>query len=223
MFYCSGKQDIYFHIMQPIRTCIVEDVGHIREGLISLLSGDNRFEVLASFSNAETAVLELPAWQAEIVIMDINLPGMDGIQCLRKVKAECPATQFIMYTIYENDDKVFDALMAGASGYLLKKTPVEKICDALVELKEGGSPMSAQIARKVLDRMRNSETTDHFDVLSARENEVLQHLSKGLFYKEIADRLNIATNTVRQHIHKIYEKLHVQNRAEAINKVYGRK
>ena len=223
MFYCFNTQDSYFHIMRPIKTCMVEDVRDVREGMINLLTNDERFEVLATFSNAETAAVELPAWQPDIVIMDINLPGMDGIECLRKVKNECPSTQFIMYSIYENDDKVFDALMAGASGYLLKKTPVEKICDALVELKEGGSPMSAQIARKVLDRMRNSESTDHFDVLSARENEVLQHLARGLLYKEIAEKLNIATNTVRQHIHKIYEKLHVHNRAEAINKVYGRK
>jgi len=209
--------------MRQIKTCIVEDVRDIREGLINLLARDERFEVLTSFNNAETAELELEAWQPDIVIMDINLPGRSGIECLRTVKTKCPDTQFIMFTIYENDDQVFEALMAGASGYLLKKTPVERICDALVELHNGGSPMSAEIARKVIERMRISEPASQLDVLSSRENEVLQLLSRGLLYKEIASKLSIATNTVRQHIHHIYEKLHVQNRAEAINKMFGRK
>jgi DNA-binding NarL/FixJ family response regulator len=208
--------------MPIIKTCIVEDITDIRDGMINLLAKDKRFEVLASYSNAETAAVELQAWQPDIVIMDINLPGMNGIECMRKVKGQCPKTQFIMFTIYEDDEKVFEALMAGASGYLLKKTSFEKICDALVELNEGGSPMSTQIARKVINRMRSSESTNSLDILSARENEVLQYLAKGLLYKEIGDKLNIATNTVRQHIHKIYEKLHVQNRTEAINKAFGR-
>ncbi|HYE53597.1 MAG TPA: response regulator transcription factor [Chitinophagaceae bacterium] len=209
--------------MQLIKTCIVEDLREIREGMISLLEQDERFEVLASYSNAETAAEELPAWQPHIVIMDINLPGMNGIECIRKVKSLCPATQFIMFTIYEDDEKVFEALMAGASGYLLKKTSLDKICDALVELSEGGSPMSTQIARKVINRLRNSEPSGVLEALSPRENEVLQFLAKGLLYKEIADKLSISPSTVRQHIHNIYDKLHVQNRAEAINKVYGRR
>lgn len=209
--------------MQQIKTCIVEDLREIRDVMISLLQHDERFEVLAAFHDAETAAAELPAWQPDIVIMDINLPGMNGIECIRKVKNQCPKTQFIMFTIYEDDEKVFEALLAGASGYLLKKTALEKICDSLVELSEGGSPMSTQIARKVINRLRNNEATGNFEVLSPRENEVLQYLAKGLLYKEIADKLNISPSTVRQHIHNIYDKLHVQNRAEAINKVYGRR
>lgn len=208
--------------MGHIKTCIVEDLKEIREGMESLLSQDARFEVLASYSNAESAAVELPAWQPDIVIMDINLPGMNGIECIRKVKSQCPKTQFIMFTIYEDDEKVFEALLAGASGYLLKKTSLEKMCDALVELSEGGSPMSTQIARKVINRLRSNESAGNLEVLSPRENEVLQFLAKGLLYKEIADRLSISPSTVRQHIHNIYDKLHVQNRAEAINKVYGR-
>ena len=191
--------------------------------MVSLLTLDERFEVLAAYTDAEKAVEELEAWQPDIVIMDINLPGMNGIECIRKVKGECPQTQFIMFTIYEDDEKVFEALAAGASGYLLKKTPLGKICDSLVELHQGGSPMSTQIARKVIDRLRKNETTNKVEILSSRENEVLQFLAKGFLYKEIADKLSITTSTVRQHIHKIYEKLHVQNRMEAINKVYGRK
>ena len=207
--------------MSPIRICIVEDIKDVREGMTNLLTKDDRFQVQASYSNAETAAEELPAWQPDIVIMDINLPGMNGIECIRKTKTQCPKTQFIMFTIYEDDEKVFEALVAGASGYLLKKTSFEKICDSLVELSQGGSPMSTQIARKVINRLRASESTNEIDVLSPRENEVLNYLARGLLYKEIANNLNISTNTVRQHIHKIYEKLHVQNRTEAINKAFG--
>ena len=209
--------------MSPIKICIVEDLKEVREGMVSLLSLDERFEVLAAFTNAETAEEELPAWQPDIVIMDINLPGMSGIDCIKKVKGLCPATQFIMFTIYENDEKVFDALSAGASGYLLKRTALARIVEALIELHEGGAPMSTQIARKVINRLRVNETVDDLQVLSARENEVLQLLAKGLLYKEIAEKLGISVGTIRQHIHKIYEKLHVQNRTEAINKAYGKR
>ena len=209
--------------MSPIKICIVEDLKEVREGMVSLLTLDERFEVLAAYTDAERAASELQAWQPNIVIMDINLPGMNGIECIRKVKAQCPKTQFIMFTIYEDDEKIFEALAAGATGYLLKKTPLGKICDALVELNEGGSPMSTQIARKVIERLQTNETTDKVKLLSSRENEVLQFLAKGFLYKEIADKLSISTSTVRQHIHKIYDKLHVQNRMEAINKVYGRR
>jgi len=209
--------------MSPIKICIVEDLKEVREGMVSLLSLDERFEVLAAFTNAEAAEDELPAWQPDIVIMDINLPGMSGIDCIKKVKGLCPSTQFIMFTIYENDEKVFDALSAGASGYLLKRTALARIVEALIELHEGGAPMSTQIARKVINRLRVNETVDDLQVLSARENEVLQLLAKGLLYKEIAEKLGISVGTIRQHIHKIYEKLHVQNRTEAINKAYGKR
>ena len=207
--------------MQPIRVCLVEDVKEVREGMISLLTLDDRFELLSAYSDAESALESLPAWQADIVIMDINLPGMSGIDCIRKVKKYCPRSQFIMFTIYEDDEKVFEALEAGANGYLLKKTPMSKITDSLIELHEGGAPMCTQIARKVIERMHTGESVDNRNILSARENEILQWLSKGLLYKEISDRLNISTGTVRQHIHRIYEKLHVQNRTEAINKAFG--
>lgn len=206
--------------MKPIKICIVEDLKEIREGMVSLLSLDERFEILKAFSDAETATKELPQWQPDVVIMDINLPGMNGIECIKKVKPSCPDTQFIMFTIYENDEKVFEALVAGASGYLLKKTPLIKIVESLIELHEGGAPMSMQIARKVIEKMRSNETNVAIDVLTFRENEVLQCLSKGWLYKEIANKLNITIGTVRQHIHNIYEKLHVQNRTEALNKLF---
>ena len=208
--------------MPQIKICIVEDLREVRDGMISLLTLDERFEVLATFADAEKATDELPAWQPDIIIMDINLPGMNGIECIKKVKPLCPQSQFIMFTIYEDDEKVFEALTAGASGYLLKKTPLGKITDSLLELHSGGSPMSTQIARKVISRLQSNTPSAEIKILSARENEVLQLLARGLLYKEIADKLSIATDTVRQHIHRIYEKLHVQNRTEAINKVYGR-
>ena len=208
--------------MVGIKICIVEDLKEVRDGITSLLTFDERFEVLATFPDAEKAVEDLPAWQPDIVIMDINLPGMNGIECIKKVKPLCPQSQFIMFTIYEDDEKVFEALNAGASGYLLKKAPLGKISESLVELYAGGSPMSTQIARKVINRLRNSETNGNIDILSPRENEVLQYLAKGLLYKEIAEKLSISTGTVRQHIHKIYEKLHVENRTEALNKAFGK-
>lgn len=204
----------------PIRICIVEDLDEVREGLISLLRFDGRFEVTGAFSNAESSFETLKACQVDIAIMDINLPGMSGIECIRRIKPTCAKTQFMMFTIYDNDEKVFEALEAGANGYLLKKTPFEKIGESLVELHNGGAPMSTNIARKVIERMRPPE--NNASPLSTREHEVLALLSKGLLYKEISNQLGISTNTVRQHIHNIYQKLHVQNRMEAVNKAYGR-
>jgi DNA-binding NarL/FixJ family response regulator len=155
--------------------------------------------------------------------MDINLPGMNGIECIRQVKDKIPDTQFMMFTVYENDEKVFEALKAGASGYLLKNTGLVQLIESLKELYNGGSPMSANIARKLVTLFRNdNKETAKLDILSSRENEILQLLAKGLLYKEIADQLSISVSTVRQHIHHIYEKLHVQNRTEAINKAFGK-
>lgn len=206
-----------------INLCIVEDLAEVREGLREFLSLNDEFNVEAVFDTAEAALKRLPALAPDIVIMDINLPGMTGIECIRQVRNQIPATQFMIFTVYENDEKVFDALKAGASGYLLKNTSLPHLQEALKELHHGGSPMSANIARKLVAVFREKPNDKpHVDELSKRENEVLQWLSKGLLYKEIADKLNISTGTVRQHIHNIYEKLHVQNRTEAINKALGK-
>ncbi|MBA2249086.1 MAG: response regulator transcription factor [Chitinophagaceae bacterium] len=203
-----------------ITVAIIEDLDEVREGLENFISNDPEFAVIKAFSNAEEALALLPELQPDIVIMDINLPGMNGIKCIELVKEKCSHTQFMMFTVYENDEKVFDALKAGASGYLLKKTSPAKIIEALRELFDGGSPMSSNIARKLVTNYYTKETTASVSslLLSPRENEILQWLSKGLLYKEIAEKLSIATGTVRQHIHKMYDKLHVQNRTEAINK-----
>ncbi len=204
-----------------ITLTIVEDLDEVREGLMTFLSLSQEFKVLDTFKTAEQALEMIPRLQPDIVIMDINLPGMNGIECIRQISARNSHTQFMMFTVYENDEKVLEALKAGASGYLLKNTGLIHIIEALKELHQGGSPMSSNIARKLVNNFQQQaqkEPLTGMAALSTRENEILRHLARGLLYKEIADKLNISTSTVRQHIHHIYEKLHVQNRTEAINK-----
>ena len=206
-----------------ISIAIVEDLEAVRNGLKDFISLSTDFLVVGVFKSGEEALRELPNITPDIVIMDINLPGMNGIECIRQVKDKSPQTQFMMFTVYENDDKVFEALKAGASGYLLKNTGLLEIVESVKELHDGGSPMSANIARKIVNLVRDTgKDTVFMDVLSPREKEILQLLAKGLLYKEIAHQLQITTGTVRIHIHKIYEKLHVQNRTEAINKAFGK-
>jgi DNA-binding NarL/FixJ family response regulator len=204
-----------------ISLAIVEDLDEVRDGLKNFISLSKDFKILDTFKTAEEALFDIPKLQPDIVIMDINLPGMSGIECIRQVKDKSPKTQFMMFTVYENDEKVFEALKAGASGYLLKNTGLVQLIESLRELHDGGSPMSANIARKLVTVFRDKEKElEPVEALSNRENEILQLLSKGLLYKEIADKLSISVSTVRQHIHHIYEKLHVQNRTEAINKAF---
>jgi DNA-binding NarL/FixJ family response regulator len=207
-------------LRMPISVAIIEDLEEIREGLKNYIEPDKELVVVGAFASAEEAMIMLPRIRPDIAIMDINLPGINGIGCIRAIKDDCPATQFMMFTIYENDEKIFEALQAGASGYLLKNTDPLDILEAIKELHDGGSPMSPNIARKVVNIFRaKNDSSVHSDLLAKRENDVLELLSKGLLYKEIADHLSIALGTVRQHIHSIYEKLHVQNRTEALNKV----
>jgi len=206
-----------------ITLAIVEDLDEVRDGLKNFISLSQDFKVIDTFKTAEEAAYDLPKLKPDIVIMDINLPGMNGIECIRQVKDKTPGTQFMMFTVYENDEKVFEALKAGASGYLLKNKGLVQLIESLKELYNGGSPMSANIARKLVTLFRSEQKeTANLEVLSNRENEILQFLSTGLLYKEIAEQLSISVSTVRQHIHHIYEKLHVQNRTEAINKAFGK-
>lgn len=208
--------------MKKISICIVEDLVEIRTELENIVGSSDKLELLESFSNAEDALKEITDLQPDIVIMDINLPRMDGISCVKKATELSPKSQFMMFTIFENSDQVFDALAAGASAYLLKNTPAEQIIASLVELYNGGSPMSAQIARKLVAtfQQKDHQPNEDFKLLSNREKEIMELLAKGFLYKEVADKLKITTGTVRQHIHNIYEKLHVQNRTEALNKIY---
>jgi len=206
-----------------ITLAIVEDLDEVRDGLKNFLALSHEFSILDTFKTAEEAIYDIPKLKPDIVIMDINLPGINGIECIRALKNKIPASQFMMFTVYENDEKVFEALKAGASGYLLKNTGLFHMAEALKELYNGGSPMSSNIARKLVTVFREEHAdAEPMLALSKRENEILQLLSKGLLYKEIADQLTISVGTVRQHIHKIYEKLHVQNRTEAINKAFGK-
>jgi DNA-binding NarL/FixJ family response regulator len=205
-----------------ITVSIAEDLPEIRSSLERLIKEQPDLLLLSSSSNAADAMPLIVEAQPNVVIMDINMPGMNGIECIRKIKDDCPSTQFMVFTIYENDEKVFEALAAGASGYLLKKTPSAKMIDSIRELHNGGSPMSSQIARKVINYFCQPLQIGH-NSLTNKENQILGLLSKGYLYKEIAHKLLITTGTVTQHIHRIYEKLHVSNKTEAINKVYGKK
>ncbi|WP_217605960.1 response regulator transcription factor [Chitinophaga sp. GbtcB8] len=204
--------------MDAIQVSIVEDITEIREGMRFLVNQTPGFSCLSVYDNAEAAGKGLLANPPDLVIMDIALPGATGVDCIRQLKAAGAKMQFMIFTIYEDSDQVFEALAAGASGYLLKDTSPDKIIAALKELHEGGSPMSISIARKVVASFHCSPEPAP---LSPREMEVLTLLAKGLLYKEIAEQLHISTGTVRQHIHNIYERLHVQNRTEALNKVFG--
>jgi DNA-binding NarL/FixJ family response regulator len=211
--------------MLPIRVCIVEDNRDIRQALEQILELSPGFEMAGSFSSGEDALVGIPALGPQVVLMDIHLGGVDGIECVRVLKRRFPEILFMMCTVYEDDAKIFEALRAGASGYVLKKTTPDKLLDAIRELQEGGSPMSSQIARKVVATFQGAgsfEDTDRLDSLSKREMEILEMLAKGMIYKEISQALFISPETVRKHVYHIYEKLHVNNRVEAINKFFGR-
>lgn len=219
-----------------ISVCIVEDNRDIRSALEQILAMAEGYTLLGSFSGAEDALLKIPILKPQVVLMDINLgEGENGIEIVRRLKPDNPEILFMMCTVYEEDEKIFEALNAGANGYVLKKTAPGKLLDAIHELHEGGAPMSSQIARKVVQAFQsrgndgpypsnsgNQAQGKSISILSTRENEILQLLAKGLLYKEIAAHLFISQETVRKHVYHIYEKLHVNNRVEAINKLFGR-
>lgn len=208
----------------PLRISIVEDDNVIRETLRSLFIFEEDMEPFSVHSNAEDALMRLGEHCPDVVIMDINLPGASGIDCVRQLSQRCTGTQFLMYTVHDDDHRVFEALKAGANGYILKSSTPDQILDAVRELSAGGSPMSAHVARRLVQQFRpvqGGSTLSDGD-LSEREHEVLAQLAQGLLYKEIADKLSISVGTVKQHIHRIYEKLHVQNRTEAVNRYFGR-
>jgi DNA-binding NarL/FixJ family response regulator len=214
-----------------ISVCIVDDNKDIRSALEQIIMMAEGYTLAGSFADAEEALLKIPLAKPHVVLMDINLgDGESGIDCVRQLKPLYPEILFMMCTIYEEDEKIFEALTAGANGYILKKTAPGKLLDALRELYEGGAPMSSQIARKVVNAFQGigasplgaSPAGKSISILSNRENEILELLAKGMLYKEIAGRLFISQETVRKHVYHIYEKLHVNNRVEAINKFYGR-
>ena len=198
---------------------IIEDHHQIRQFLADNIRMHIDVKRLEEFADAESAMEILTNDPVEIGLFDIQLPGMSGIECMQKLKALHPRMQIMVLTVYDNADTIFDALKAGASSYILKSTAPEKIIDAITELYNGGSPISSQIARKVIEAFQvKNKGNEHFQDLTRREQEILEQLSRGFRYKEIGDKLFVSTETVRTHIRNIYEKLQVNSRGEALRK-----
>ncbi len=212
--------------MKEISVCIVDDNRELRNALEEIISMSDGYKCQATLGTPEEAMHQLPILRPDVVLMDINLGTTEsGIDVVRNLKPRIPSTNFMMCTVYEENEKIFEALSAGASGYILKKTDPAKMLDAIRELYAGGAPMSSQIARKVVAAFQKpapGKEDQELDVLSTREREILEHLSRGLMYKEIAAELFLSPETVRKHVYHIYEKLHVNNRVAAVNKFYGR-
>lgn len=200
------------------RISIVEDDRDLREAMSLMIQFTDNYELASAFQNAEEAIEELSESDVDAVLMDINLPGHSGIECVKKLKSLFPKMLFLMCTSYEDDDKIFQSLKAGASGYILKTDGPVKIINALDELFDGGSPMSSSIARKVVASFSKVNINDaNVETLTQREKEILDSLAKGRMNKEVASEFDISIGTVRKHIQHIYEKLHVNTRVEAVN------
>lgn len=207
----------------PITISLVEDNDQLRGTLSRLLARVEDFQFLTAYPNAEDALAGLPQERPDVVLMDINLPGLNGVECVRRLKPLAPDTQIIMLTVYEDTDNIFNALAAGATGYLLKRTPRAELIDAIRDVRRGGSPMTAHIARKVVQSFQRAGTSPQpTENLSDREQQVLDCLSQGLIYKEIAEKLGISYETVHTYIRRIYEKLQVRTRTEAVAKFLRR-
>ncbi|MEA3479361.1 MAG: response regulator transcription factor [Bacteroidota bacterium] len=201
---------------ETIRLAVVEDDHTVRDGLQMLIEGSPGFSCLATYSNGEDALASLPELKPDVILMDINLPGINGIECILSLKTLNLPMNFIMLTVFEDADAIFNSLAAGASGYLLKQTHPAKLLEAIQDVHRGGSPMSNEIARKVVESFQQAVApTDTVIGLTQREEELLSYLAKGYLYKEIADLMYISIDTVRSHIRHIYEKLQVNTRTEA--------
>jgi DNA-binding NarL/FixJ family response regulator len=203
----------------PIKITVIEDDDWIRDNLASQISRTPGFVLCRTFRDGEEALLNITREVPDVVLMDINLPKMNGIECVRKLKAVLPQVQVLMLTVYEDSEKIFKSLLAGANGYLLKRTPQNEILDAIAEVHKGHSPMTGHIARKVVQYFNQQGAAQkEIECLSTREREVLERLAEGISYKEIADVLSLSIDTVRAHIKGIYSKLHVHSRGEAVAK-----
>ncbi|MEO6150271.1 MAG: response regulator transcription factor [Mucilaginibacter sp.] len=205
-----------------INVVVIEDQQELRDMLTVLIKGSAGFSCIAEFENAEDAINGIPVLNADVALVDIHLPGQSGIACVSQLKTLCPDTRFVMCTSIEDTETIFDALKAGAAGYITKSSSPVKILEAITDVFNGGAPMSSQIARKVVAHFQggnDKKVNTELEKLSVREQEILQYLSKGYRYKEIAGFLFISVETVRKHIHNIYEKLQVSSRTDALNKV----
>jgi DNA-binding NarL/FixJ family response regulator len=207
----------------PISVSIVEDNEKLRGTLARVINRADGFRCVSDYGNAEDALKALPQVRPEVVLMDINLPGMNGVECVRQLKQLLPQTQVMMLTVYEDTENIFNALTAGANGYMLKRTSSKELLEAIHEVHRGGSPMTMHIARKVVQSFqKTAATAQPTENLSEREQQVLDLLSQGLMYKEIADKLAISYETVHTYIRRIYEKLQVRTRTEAVAKFLRR-
>ena len=210
-------------VATPITVAIVEDNRGTREGLVELLGRTQNLQCVGSYASGEDAVRDLPAQKPKVVLMDINLPGMSGVECVARLKQSLPGSLVLMLTTYEESDLIFASLRAGASGYLLKNMHPTELTQAVEQVHSGGAPMSMQIARKVVNHFQQIKApTSEMEKLTKRELEILTLLAKGYLYKEIGEHLGITLSTVRAHLHTIYEKLHVQSRTQAVLKFLDR-
>jgi len=208
----------------PINVSIIEDNEQLRNTLSRVLSRAEGFKCISTYGSAEAGLEDLPEKKPDVVLMDINLPGINGVECVRRLKQVAPAIQVVMLTVYEDTENIFNALAAGASGYLLKRTSTPELLESIREVNRGGSPMTAHIARKVVQSFQRAPTaaSEAAEDLSPREREVLDCLSQGFLYKEIAEKLGISYETVHTYIRRIYEKLQVRTRTEAVAKFLKR-
>jgi DNA-binding NarL/FixJ family response regulator len=207
------------HKDMRIKVSIVEDSRGTRESLTELLERAPTLRFVGAHPDGEEALAQIPTEEPDVVLMDINLPRMNGIECVARLKDQLPKTQVLMLTTYEESDLIFDSLRRGASGYLLKNMPPAELIQAIEQVHAGGAPMSMQIARKVVSHFQQiKKPQSEMEQLTKREHEILALLAKGYLYKEIADQLGITLSTVRAHLHTVYEKLHVQSRTEAVVK-----
>lgn len=203
-----------------ISVSIIDDEKELRESIATFINGSPGFKCVSAYGSADIALQQLPEDRPDVVLMDINMPGMGGIECVERLKKKMPDVLIVMLTVYEDTEQIFRALAAGATGYLLKRLSPTKLLQAIREVHAGGSPMSNSIARKVVASFQKAKTTTNEKQphLSPREQAVLDCLAKGLTYKQIADQLEISIDTIRTHLRRIYEKLHVQSRTEAVAK-----
>jgi len=207
----------------PIRVAMIEDDEEIRSNLGDAISANRDFQLVGSYPDAESALKSIPDANPRVVLMDINLTGMNGVQCVRRLKAALPDAEFIMLTVYQDSAFLIQSLMAGASGYLLKRTAPEKLLMAIREVCDGGAPMTPGMARRVVQHFQETPPpTSDLAKLTPREKDVLDQLARGFCYKEVADNLHIGTGTLQTHVHNIYEKLRVHSRTEAVVKYMNR-
>lgn len=209
----------------PIRVAIVDDNEGVRSDILAFLARFPEFKLVGSYPDAESALADLPRHRPDVVLMDINLPALDGVSCVRRLKEELLGTQFMMLTAYEDNDRLFSSLQAGASGYLLKRASLVEIVQAIQELHAGGSPMTPQIARRVVQHYQQSPpdaARAELGTLTEHQRRFLEQLAQGYRYKEIAENLGISMDAVRSYVRRIYDKLHVHSRTEAVMKYLGR-